>query len=52
MYVLKQPEELKPALEKALSSGKPTVLDVLMDPDVFVPTTGYWDINDIFQGKF
>jgi acetolactate synthase-1/2/3 large subunit len=47
-----EPGQLKPALEKALASGKPTVLDVIMDPNVFVPTTGYWDIKDIFQGKF
>ena len=46
------PNQLKPALEKALASGKPTVLDVIMDPNVFVPTTGYWDVKDIFQGKF
>jgi len=50
-YRLENPKDLKPALEKAVASGKPTVLDVIMDPGVFVPTTGYWDVNDIFQGK-
>ncbi|MCK5552316.1 MAG: thiamine pyrophosphate-binding protein, partial [Deltaproteobacteria bacterium] len=50
-YRVEDPKDLKPTLEKAVASGKPTVLDVVMDPEVFVPTTGYWDITDIFQGK-
>ena len=50
-YRIENPKDLKPSLEKAIASGKPTVLDVIMDPNVFVPTTGYWDITDIFQGK-
>jgi acetolactate synthase-1/2/3 large subunit len=50
-YRIEDPKELRPNLEKALASGRPTVLDVFMDPNVFVPTTGYWDVNDIFQGK-
>lgn len=50
-YRIEDPKALKPTLEKAIASGKPTVLDVFMDPGVFVPTTGYWDVNDIFQGK-
>ncbi len=50
-YRVENPRDLKPTLEKAVASGKPTVLDVVMDPEVFVPTTGYWDITDIFQGK-
>jgi acetolactate synthase-1/2/3 large subunit len=50
-YRIENPGDLKPALEKAIASGRPTVLDVIMDPEVFVPTTGYWDITDIFQGK-
>jgi acetolactate synthase-1/2/3 large subunit len=50
-YRVEDPKDLKPTLEKAVASGKPTVLDVVMDPNVFVPTTGYWDITDIFQGK-
>ena len=48
---VEDPKELKPVLQKAIASGKPTVLDVFMDPAIFVPTTGHWDINDIFQGK-
>ena len=50
-YRVENPKELKPVLEKAIASGRPTVLDVFMDPTIFVPTTGYWDVNDIFQGK-
>lgn len=50
-YRVENPKDLKPTLEKAIASGKPTVLDVIMDPTVFVPTTGHWDVNDIFQGK-
>lgn len=50
-YRIEDPKELRPNLEKALASGRPTVLDVFMDPNVFVPTTGHWDVNDIFQGK-
>ncbi|UCG08029.1 MAG: thiamine pyrophosphate-binding protein, partial [Desulfobacterales bacterium] len=44
-----KPEQLKPALEKALNSDKPVLLDVSMDRDVAVPTDGYWDILDIYQ---
>ncbi len=44
-----KPEQLKPALEKALNSDKPVLLDVIMDRDVAVPTDGYWDILDIYQ---
>jgi len=50
-YRVENPKELKPALEKAVASGKPTVLDVFMDPTVFVPTSGHWDVTDIFVGK-
>jgi len=50
-YRVENPKELKPTLEKAIASGKPTVLDVFMDPTIFVPTTGYWDVTDIFLGK-
>jgi acetolactate synthase-1/2/3 large subunit len=44
-----QPEQLRPALEKALSGNEPFLLDVIMDRDVGVPTDGYWDILDIYQ---
>jgi acetolactate synthase-1/2/3 large subunit len=50
-HSIENPKDLKPALEKAVASRRPTVLDVVMDPTVFVPTTGYWDVTDIYQGK-
>jgi acetolactate synthase-1/2/3 large subunit len=44
-----KPDQLRPALEKALSDGGPVLLDVIMDRDVAVPTDGYWDILDIYK---
>ena len=46
---VEKPEELKPALEKALNCNGPILLDVIMDRDVAVPTDGYWDILDIYK---
>ena len=40
--------EFKPALEKALASGKPTVIDVAMLNEP-VPTAGHWNIMDIYS---
>jgi acetolactate synthase-1/2/3 large subunit len=37
-------EEIVPALDKALRSGEPTVVDVVTDTDAFPPITA-------FQGK-
>ena len=39
--------DFKPALEKALSSGRPAVIDVLMR-NVPTPTAGHWNIMDIY----
>ena len=41
-------EQFKPALEKAIKSGKPVVLDVPMINNP-VPTTGHWNILDIYS---
>lgn len=41
-------EELLPALEAAIASGKPTVLDVPMINNP-TPTTGHWNILDIYS---
>ena len=41
-------DELIPALENAIKSGKPTVLDVLMKNNP-TPTTGHWNILDIYS---
>lgn len=43
-------EEFKPALEKALASEKPFLLDVPME-NIGVPTPGCWNINDIYTPK-
>jgi acetolactate synthase-1/2/3 large subunit len=40
--------ELKPALEKAIKSGKPYVVEVIME-NAPVPTTGHWNIMDIYS---
>ncbi len=41
-------EEFKPALEHALASGKPVVIDVAMQ-NVPTPTAGHWNIMDIYS---
>ena len=41
-------EDLVPALQDAIASGKPTVLDVLMKNNP-TPTTGHWNILDIYS---
>ena len=41
-------EELLPALQDAIASGKPTVLDVPMINNP-TPTTGHWNILDIYS---
>ncbi|HEY5810028.1 MAG TPA: thiamine pyrophosphate-binding protein [Povalibacter sp.] len=41
-------DQFKPALEKALQSGKPYLLDVIME-NAPVPTTGHWNIMDIYS---
>ncbi len=40
--------EFKPALEKAIRSGKPYVIDVVMQNEP-VPTAGHWNIMDIYS---
>ncbi|WP_127560131.1 thiamine pyrophosphate-binding protein [Nioella ostreopsis] len=41
-------DELLPALQAAIASGKPTVLDVAMINNP-TPTTGHWNILDIYS---
>jgi len=41
-------EAFKPALERAIASGKPYVLDVIME-NAPVPTAGWWNIMDIYS---
>ena len=40
--------QFKPALEAALASNRPVVLDVVME-NAPVPTTGHWNIMDIYS---
>jgi acetolactate synthase-1/2/3 large subunit len=40
--------EFKPALERAIKSGKPFVIDVAMQNEP-VPTAGHWNIMDIYS---
>ncbi len=35
-------DQIKPALEKAIASKKPYLLDVKIDSSVFFPATGFW----------
>ncbi|MGH3492914.1 MAG: thiamine pyrophosphate-dependent enzyme, partial [Sciscionella sp.] len=41
---VEKPAELGPALEAALASGRPTVLDVHVDSTTSAPATGSWDL--------
>ena len=41
-------EDLGPALQRALASGKPYLLDVPMKNNP-TPTTGHWNILDIYS---
>ena len=45
---IKAAAEFKPALEKAIKSGKPFVIDVAMQNEP-VPTAGHWNIMDIYS---
>jgi len=45
---IKSAEEFKPALERAIASNRPTVIDVAMQNEP-VPTAGHWNINDIYS---
>lgn len=42
------PADLGPAIKTALDSGRPYVLDVVMQPDVRLDAHGYWDIGELF----
>ena len=47
-YLVKKADELRPALEKALASGRPSLIQVPME-NAPTPTPGHWDINDIYR---
>jgi len=41
-------DEFRPALERAIASGRPCVIDVMMQNEP-VPTAGHWNIMDIYS---
>ena len=45
---IRRADELKPALERAVASGRPCVIDVAMQNEP-VPTAGHWNIMDIYS---
>lgn len=45
---IKSAEEFKPALERAIASNKPFVIDVAMQ-NTPTPTAGHWNIMDIYS---
>lgn len=47
-YMVSAADELRPALEAALASGKPSLIQVPME-NAPTPTPGHWDINDIYR---
>jgi acetolactate synthase I/II/III large subunit len=47
-YMVTTADELRPALEAALASGRPSVIQVPME-NAPTPTPGHWDINDIYR---
>ena len=36
-----EPDDLAPALARAVASGRPTVINVVVDPDAFPPIVGF-----------
>ena len=46
--MIKSAEELGPALQKALQSKLPTVIQAPME-NAPTPTPGHWNINDIYR---
>lgn len=49
-YKIERAEDFKPALEEALASNKPCVIDVRME-NAPVVTWGCWNINDIYRKR-
>lgn len=47
---VRHPSELRPALETALSSNRPFVIDVLTEPEPRFRSSGRWDVNDLLAG--
>ncbi|MDR1965408.1 MAG: thiamine pyrophosphate-binding protein [Synergistaceae bacterium] len=49
-YKVERAQDFKPILSEALASGKPCVIDVLME-NAPVVTWGCWNINDIYRKR-
>ncbi len=47
--LVEEPSDLAPALEKALRSNRPYLLEVRTKADVPMPRTGHWDIADFLK---
>jgi acetolactate synthase-1/2/3 large subunit len=47
-YTVAAADQLRPALEAALASGRPSLIQVPME-NAPTPTPGHWDINDIYR---
>ena len=47
-YFIEAADQLAPALQAALASGRPSLIQVPME-NVPTPTPGHWDINDIYR---
>jgi acetolactate synthase-1/2/3 large subunit len=47
-YLVTAADRLRPALEAALASGRPSLIQVPME-NAPTPTPGHWDINDIYR---
>lgn len=47
-YLVTAADQLRPALESALASGRPSLIQVPME-NAPTPTPGHWDINDIYR---
>ena len=46
--LIEHPDQLGPALQQALSSDLPTVIQAAME-NAPTPTPGHWDINDVYR---
>ena len=49
---VERPEDLKPALEKAIQADRPYVLDVIMTRKPRIRASGYWVVNDILSPEW
>jgi acetolactate synthase I/II/III large subunit len=50
-YSIDQPGEMAEAFDAALSSGRPSVLDIRVNRDTAVPLIGTWQFPPIVQAE-